>query len=74
MDIAHATEKMKEHKKPHSKLINTFGDNQYCWAFPSDVALFAEKVDVHSKQSIKSPILKVIPHRPIALGLCTLRQ
>ena len=59
MDIAHATEKMKLHKKPHTKLVNTFGDNQFCWAFPSDMALFLEKVAVHSKQIIKSPGLKV---------------
>ena len=59
MDQSRATAKMREHKRLHTKLINTFGDNQYCWAFPHDIAMFEEKVSTLSQQRITTQSLKV---------------
>ena len=56
MDARRANEKMLARKQPHSKLINTFGDNQTCWAFPSDLLDFEEGLKEHAQQTTKHKV------------------
>ena len=57
MDKSQASAKMLKDRRrqPHTKLVSTFADGQYCWVFPTELAPFEEGFQEYRNQ--KTPRL-----------------